>query len=226
MTNGIEQYIRETAEVEREELIAFGKVDVFVKDQLPSNVSLAKVLYIVKQTLPEKFFHGLEEIHVTKDEKFSERGINAYYKDMKLYISPEQDNERDMIDDIVHEMAHHLEVIAAEEIYSDRSILEEFLQKRKQLNFELRTEGYDTSEYDFENASYDEGLDFFLYKRVGYKTLNYLIPGLFVRPYAVTSIREYFASGIEAFYLGKKSELMQTSPVLYKKIDELHHLAS
>ena len=82
------------------------------------------------------------------------------------------------------------------------------------------------SEYDFENAAYDKGLDFFLYKRVGYKTLNYLTPGLFVRPYAVTSVREYFASGIEAFYLGNKSELMKTSPVLYKKIDELHHLAS
>tara|TARA_Y100000592_G_scaffold101038_1_gene184863 strand:+ start:1284 stop:1964 length:681 start_codon:yes stop_codon:yes gene_type:complete len=226
MTNGIEQYIRETAEVEREELIAFGKVDVFVKDQLPSNVNLSKVLYIVRQTLPEKFFYGLEEIHVSKDEKFLERGINAYYKENKLYISPDQDNERDMIDDIIHEIAHHLEVIAAEEIYADRAILDEFLLKRKQLNFELRSEGYDTSDYDFQNAAYDEGLDFFLHKRVGYKTLEYLVPGLFVRPYAVTSIREYFASGIESYYLGKKNELFRTSPVLYKKIDELHHLAS
>ena len=226
MTNGIEQYIRETAEVEREEMIAFGKVDVIVKDDLPKNVNLSKVLYIVRQTLPEKYFHGLEEIHVSNDIKFQERDINAFYDDMKLYISPDQDNERDMIDDIVHEMAHHLEVIAAEEIYADKAILKEFLKKRKQLNFELRSEGYDTSEYDLENASYDKGLDFFLYKRVGYKTLNYLIPGLFVRPYAVTSVREYFASGIEAFYLGNKSELMRTSPVLYKKIDELHHLAS
>ena len=226
MTNGIEQYIRETAEVEREEMIAFGNVDIVVKDQLPDNVNLGKVLYIVRQTLPEKFFHGLEEIHVTKDTQFEERDINAYYKDMKLFISPDQDNERDMIDDIIHELAHHLEVIATEEIYADRVILDEFLIKRKQLNFELRSEGYDTSEYDFENAAYDKGLDFFLYKRVGYKTLNYLTPGLFVRPYAVTSVREYFASGIEAFYLGNKSELMKTSPVLYKRIDELHHLAS
>ena len=226
MTNGIEQYIRETAEVEREELIAFGKVDVFVKDQLPKNVNLAKVLYIIRQTLPEKYFHGLEEIHVSNDAKFAERDINAYYSDMKLYISPDQDNERDMIDDIIHEMAHHLEVIAAEEIYADRAILDEFITKRKQLNFELRSEGYDTSEYDFENGAYDKDLDFFLYKRVGYKTLNYLVPGLFVRPYAVTSVREYFASGMESYYLGKKSELFRTSPVLYKKIEELHQLAS
>ena len=176
MTNGIEQYIRETAEVEREELIAFGKVDVFVKDQLPKNVNLAKVLYIIRQTLPEKYLHGLEEIHVSNDAKFAERDINAYYSDMKLYISPDQDNERDMIDDIIHEMAHHLEVIAAEEIYADRAILDEFITKRKQLNFELRSEGYDTSEHDFENGAYDK--DF------------------------------------------------RTSPVLYKKIEELHQLAS
>ena len=226
MTNGIEQYIRETAEIESEEMIAFGNVNVFQKDQLPDNVNLAKVLYIVRQTLPEKYFYGLEEIHVSNEEQFEERDINAFYKDMKLYISPDQDNERDMIDDIIHEMAHHIEVIAAEEIYADRSILDEFLLKRKQLNFELRSEGYDTSDYDFQNAAYDKGLDFFLYKRVGYKTLEYLVPGLFVRPYAVTSIREYFASGIESYYLGKKSILFQTSPVLYKKIEELHQLAS
>ena len=226
MTNGIEQYILETAEVKREKLIAFGKVDVFIKDQLPENVNLAKVLHIVRQTLPEKYFYGLEEIHISKDAKFAERDINAYYSDMKLYISPDQDNERDLIDDIIHEMAHHLEVIAADEIYSDRAILDEFLLKRKQLNFELRSEGYDTSKYDFEDASFNKGLDFFLYKRVGYKTLSYLVPGLFVRPYAVVSVREYFASGIESYYLGKKTELYRISPVLYKKIEELHQIAS
>ena len=34
MTNGIEQYIRETAEVEREELIAFGKERKFSQGSL------------------------------------------------------------------------------------------------------------------------------------------------------------------------------------------------
>jgi len=56
--------------------------------------------------------------------------------------------------------------------------------------------------------------------------LGYMITGIFLRPYAATSIREYFASGFEAYYLGKKGELNRICPVLYKKIDELHDFAS
>jgi hypothetical protein len=226
MSDTIRDYILEKAETSREEIIAFGKVDVKIDADLPENINLGKVLYIVRSTLPENYFHGLRNIFVTEEAQFAERDINAFYKDMSLYISPDQDNERDLIDDIVHEMAHHMEVIAPEEIYADRTILEEFITKRKQLEFELRTEGYDTSEYDFEEAAFNKGFDFFLHKRVGYKALNYIALGLFLRPYAITSVREYFASGFEAFYLGKKSELSRTCPVLYKKIDELHDFAS
>ena len=34
---------------------------------LTIDFNLGKVLYIVRQTLPEKYFHGLEEIHVSND---------------------------------------------------------------------------------------------------------------------------------------------------------------
>ena len=226
MSNTIRNYISEKADIEREELIAFGSVDVIVKNQLPPGINLGKVLYVTRSTLPEKYFYGLEKIVVGDSDKFDKRDINAFYLDRTLYISADQDNERDLIDDIVHEVAHHLEVIAPEEIYGDRAILDEFITKRKQLNFELRSEGYDTSDYDFENASFDKGFDFFLHKRVGYQALGYMITGIFLRPYAATSIREYFASGFEAYYLGKKSELSKNCPVLYKKLDELHDLVS
>jgi len=47
--------------------------------------------------------------------------------------------------------------------------------------------------------------------------------GLFIRPYASISLREYFATGFEAYYLGKKNSLEKISPMLYDKINELHH---
>ena len=59
-------------------------------------------------------------------------------------------DEKDLIDDIVHELAHHLEVLFPEQIYSDVSLINEFLKKRNELKFELQTEGYWVNEYDFD----------------------------------------------------------------------------
>jgi hypothetical protein len=48
--------------------------------------------------------------------------------------------------------------------------------------------------------------------------------GIFIRPYAAISLREYFATGFEAYYLGNKIHLEKISPMLYDKINELHQL--
>ena len=66
-------------------------------------------------------------------------------------------------------------------------------------------------------------MDDFLYKELGYDKLNYLINGIFLNPYAVTSIREYFASGLEKYLLDntKREQLRNFSPELTKKIEEL-----
>ena len=45
--------------------------------------------------------------------------------------------------------------------------------------------------------------------------------GIFIRPYAAISLREYFATGFEAYYLGKQNELEKISPMLYDKINDL-----
>jgi hypothetical protein len=37
------------------------------------------------------------------------------------------------------------------EIYGDKSLIQSLSKKRQELKFELRSEGYWTEEYDFEN---------------------------------------------------------------------------
>ena len=108
-----------------------------------------------------------------------------------------------------------------EEVYGDESIKKEFLKKRHQLEFELRSEGYWTSDYDFDNLKYNKKFDEFLYDRVGGTMLKMVTAGNFLRPYAAVSLREYFATGFEEYFLGNQEKLKETSPELFKKLDQL-----
>ena len=187
-------------------------------------VDYSPLFKMVEKELPSHFFNDLEGVEIAHRDEFDERKISAIYKDNWLYISDKQEGFKDILDDLIHELAHHVETTQKDFIYGDKEIYNEFLKKRKMLEFELKSEGYWTSEYDFSDVSYEKEFDKFLYDRVGQNMLNLATSGIFVRPYASVSLREYFATGFEAYYLGKKQLLYKLCPKLYKKIDNLHNL--
>ena len=51
--------------------------------------------------------------------------------------------------------------------------------------------------------------------------LKMVTAGNFIRPYASISLREYFATGFEEYFLGDQEKLKQTNPALFKKLDQL-----
>ena len=153
--------------------------------------------------------------------EFEERSVNALYKGGTIYVTNEQTDEGDMIDDIVHELAHSVETFASQDIYSDASIEQEFLGKRKKMFDILSQEGYNIPARYFLDTEYDEDFDMFLYKVVGYPLLTTLTMGLFTSPYATTSLREYFAKGFEEYFIGDRIYLKKISPRLYTKISDL-----
>lgn len=201
----------------------FGNIDVEEIEPCPDSVNLPAVFKTIEDHLPSHYFQGLKGVKIGTFAEFETRDANAFYDDGVFYISNKQNNSEDILDDMVHEFAHHLETLYPHEIYEDDRVVHEFLKKRQELEFELRSEGYWTSDYNFDNLDYDERLDKFLYKRVGPQMLRMVTVGSFIRPYASVSLREYFATGFEAYYLGKKEELEKSSPMLYDKINELHH---
>jgi hypothetical protein len=166
---------------------------------------------------------NLDKIRIENDEEFRERDINALYRDNQFIISPKQKNANDLIDDIIHEFAHHVETLFTEEIYSDEKIKNEFLRKRQEMKFEIQSEGYWVGDYDFDELRFNEKFDTFLYSRLGRNMLRMVTTGLFIRPKASVSLREYFATGFEAYYLGKQNSLEKISPMLFDKIDELNN---
>jgi len=216
----VRNYIREKIE-KTPSFFKFGNIEIVQDSPLSDQLEIDTLLKMVEKTLPKAYFRDLKAIHIGDYEEFTERSVNALYRDGKLYVSNHQDNYSDLLDDVVHEIAHHVETLYPEDIYSDTTLIAEFLQKRFQLEFELKSEGYWTSEYDFRDMRYSEAFDTFLYKRVGKKVLAMATTGIFIRPYASVSMREYFATGFEAYYLGRKNELHNISPALYAKISEL-----
>ena len=200
-----------------------GQIDIEEVEETPEGVNLQAIFKALENNFPSHYFHNLESVKIEHIPEFDERNVNAVYRDNSFIISSRQDSTADLMDDIVHEFAHHMEMLFPELIYSDQSLINEFRKKRQELKFELQTEGYWVDEYDFENLKFDEKFDFFLYKRVGRSTLRMVTAGIYIRPYAAVSLREYFATGFEAYYLGKQETLEKISPMLYDKITELHN---
>ena len=201
----------------------FGKIDIEEIEETPDGVNLQAIFKALESNFPSHYFQKLKSVKIQHIPEFDERNVNALYRDNSFVISSRQDSTKDLMDDIVHEFAHHMETIFPELIYSDQSLINEFRKKRQELKFELQTEGYWVDDYDFDNLKFDEKFDFFLYKRVGRIPLKMFTSGIYIRPYASVSLREYFATGFEAYYLGKQDTLEKISPMLYDKINELHH---
>mgnify|MGYP006408797359 FL=1 len=225
MKNNISSYIKRSNKLlENKNLVFFGSINVFIKDPLPENINLNHILRKIEGLLPSYYVNNIDMFYIGQFDHFLEKGTNAAYVNGALYVTNEQDDEKDMIDDIVHEIAHAVEEMAGEEIYGDSKVEIEFLGKRKRLENILKNENYDVSQQNFLNVQYSQEFDMLLYRDIGYEKLTFLSMGLFISPYAATSLREYFARGFEEYYLGDRKYLTNTSPVLYNKIEYLDNI--
>ena len=193
---------------------------VYFKDQLENDeIDAERVVAKAESTIPEHLLSEFEMIVVGWFDEFEERGINAFYKDGVLHVSSVQDNEADMFDDIVHEIAHSIEELYGYEIYADQNVKEEFLRKRKILHDKLWALNYKAPLQWFMEVEYDKEFDRFLFETIGKDKLRMICMGLFITAYAPVSLREYFATGLTDFYLHPNHNfLKKVSPALYKKL--------
>jgi len=195
-------------------------IHVYFKDPLLNDeINIESVISKVEENIPTHLLSEVEMIIIGWFEEFEERKLNAFYRDGTLHISNAQADEEDMYDDVVHEVAHSLETPLGYNIYGDEKVKEEFLRKRKYLHDLLWSHGFKAPMSFFMDPEYDEEFDMFLYEKIGYNKLSPLMMGLFITPYAATSLREYFATGFTEFYLGSNHNFFKkVSPDLYKKI--------
>jgi|TARA_R110002126_G_scaffold1579_8_gene9305 hypothetical protein len=198
-------------------------IHVYIKDPLTNGLDMEEIIDVVENRIPKKFLTEVEMIIVGDLEEFEDRRINAMYKDGCLYITNEQDDSKDLIDDIIHEISHSLEEPYGLEIYGDKKLSSEFINKRVKLRNILWEYGYKTQLKFFTDTEYNLEFDDFLLNKVGYDKLYIFMQGLFISPYAATSLREYFATGFTDFFMEPDHRLLKSvSPVLYNKIQKLY----
>ena len=222
--NNISEAIKDSRKKEiaaRREWVVFGTVKLIVKDFPPSNVSIQDIIQELEEKIPKSFVQNLDVIYIGQFEHLISREVEAVYEDGAIYVSNEQPDEQEFIESIGHEIAHSVEEIMFQSIYSDGAIEKEFLGKRRRLWSILNSRGLasDADKRQFQKLEYSTEFDTYLYKKVGYPVLTSLTMGLFLSPYGATSLREYFANAFESFFLNGEPEYVKhISPVVYNKL--------
>ena len=199
-----------------------GGIFVSVKDSRLKNESLKAHILTALKKVSSIFLRGLKNIYIGSFRELESRNLTALYKNNSIYLSSSISSYEDIVDDIIHEVAHHVETMYQSELSADGEIERAFLQKRKRLWSALKHKGIEVELETFLNTNFDIEFDEFLYNTIGYPTLRLVTTNLFYSPYGSTSLREYFANGFEAFFMREDINLLKkVSPVLYGKIIEL-----
>lgn len=193
-----------------------GHINVFVRQQLQVNIN--NIIQILKK-LPLGILNTVKSIEIGDFDSLNNRQVQALYDNKTIYISSKLESEKEYLDNIIHEFAHACEQIYYNDLYADGHIELEFQYKRQKMQQILDSYGIcDIPEEKFKNVEYDHEFDTFLYKDIGYSKLDYMLRGIFLSPYAATSLREYFANGFEKYFLENSQRVREISPVLYDKI--------
>jgi hypothetical protein len=193
---------------------------IYFKDEmLDDSIDVESAVSRLESMLPRHLSSCIEMIIFGDFEEFHERSINAFYDSGTVYVSNLQDDENDILDDLIHELSHAIEEQYGYQIYGDQKLKDEFLRKRMHLYKILWEMGFKAPKVFFQNTEYDQEFDDFLHQKVGYDTLGNAMRGLFITPYAATSLREYFATGFTDFFTQSDHKFLKTvSPALYDKI--------
>ena len=220
----IELSVKKNKSQQKEYRFFGSNINVYIKEPIVSSeVDVSEFLSNIEERIPFYVFEEIDWIFIGPFSEINDRDLEAIYKDGAIYISNTLMTNQDYIENIIHEAAHSLESKYGMFLFGDKKIENEFLGKRKRLYYILKSENFDITSEEFMSVEYDEKFDKFLYEDVGYPLLENIINGIFVSPYAVTSLREYYASGLEKYFMNAndRNYLKNISPQLYYKLEEL-----
>ena len=193
-------------------------VPIFLVGTRQPVVDIPEFCISAEETLPKRLYRNVDVVYLGDVRELQDR--NAMYSNGAIYMTDREPTIEDMIENLVHEVAHSLEATYGQMIYNSQ-LIQEFKGKRERLYHLLKAQGYETSPLLFNYTEYNKKFDSFLADEVGYPTLLTLTMGLFASPYGATSIQEYFANGFEKYFLDSPQTVRDVSPALYQVIEEI-----
>lgn len=202
----------------------FNKIYVWEKDPVLDSVDIDKALEVLAQKMPKHYFTNVEGIYIGQFPELIKRQLSALYEDNAIYITNNVMDTTDLLQNIVHEIAHAVEETLGDKIHNNQDLIYEFVVKREKLKEILGLNGFDTKNQNFVEIDFSEDFDEYLYQEIGYPVLNTLTTNLFVSPYGATCYREYFANGFEHFYLDDFTSVKEISPKLYALLSKIETL--
>ena len=202
------------------EYLLFNRIQVLITDPLPRTIDMKSVIKNVQKSIPKHLVDDVDSVYIGNYKPLNDRQVDSLYINGSIMITNNQPSSEELYGTFIHEIAHATEEIAKDYIYSDGLLAREFIAKRKTL-YNLLKDDYNLKEKDFIDIDYNPNFDKFAYKEIGYDNLGVITSGLFISPYACTSLREYFANGFEHYFRDGGVEVKQVSPSLFKKIKEV-----
>lgn len=196
-------------------------LQIYIKDPLPYDIDIEECVRIIFSKIPRIMRKNVKSIQVGNFSFLNKRNVQAIYKKGVVYVTNQQNNNKDLVSDIVHEISHAFESTNEQALYSDNLIRSEFLEKRRTLFRNLKANNLlptNFTEDDFLKTEYSIKFDELLYQKIGYEKLWNFTKGIFASPYGATSLREYFANAFEIFFVDDIDIIRKVSPQVYKKI--------
>jgi hypothetical protein len=219
--NALKESVNRTKKLLKQHIL-FDEIQVIIKDDFVEPINLVYVLKVIEAKIPRSFFRDLDVIYIGDFPQLKAKNVESAYMNGAIFVSNYILDDDVLLKSIVHEVAHNLESVYAADVYGDSVISDEFQNKRASLRKTLEAYKLFCDPRLYFQSEYSKTFDDFLYKTVGYDRLSQITTKLFISPYAATSLREYFANGVEHYFLDENPKYLNIiSPKLYKKINSL-----
>lgn len=188
---------------------------------IEGSISLARIASELEEVLSWALFQDIKEIRVGEYQELEDRNISAFTFKDKIYISSKLPTEEHYKRVIIHELAHVVLKYYGKKIFEDGKLQDEFIAKRRQLFYLLKTNNKPTIGVEhFLDPSFSQFFDDFLFFVTGYDYLDALNRqhGIVPTVYSLTSLEEYFSDGFESFFFDELEMLKTSCNVLFNKV--------
>lgn len=212
-------YIKQSILKERKEYTMMGRINIFIKDALPNEINMTSVIQDIEDIVPSHLMYNIDMVMVGQFAELNSRGIRAAFMDGGIYVTNDQPSGEQLLEDIIHEISHSVELEYGDRIYSDGYLEDEYLRKKKLFLDKLSAQGVKVPNRIRVGSEYSKAFDEYLHYEVGYEKANNLCMGIFLDPYSSVSISEYFATAFEYYYMSEDVQYLKNlCPVLYSKL--------